>query len=134
MGVRQTVYSPGDALTVGYLRLTTALSRSDIEGLSLSYIRRVSAGSSPFVFDRVDVADELRVDVRHRLNPAWRFQVIDRYDLERRMVKDMEVSATRTAHCLEYTVGWRKLRGSFFIGIGLAPMPPAEAAALAADP
>jgi hypothetical protein len=33
----------------------------------------------------------------------------------------MIVEATRTAHCLEYTVGWRKDRGTFYVGFGLAP-------------
>jgi hypothetical protein len=34
---------------------------------------------------------------------------------------DIILSATRTVHCLDYTVGWRKARGALFFGIGITP-------------
>ena len=55
------------------------------------------------------------------ISKAWRVRFVDYYDPEVERARDMIVEATRTAHCLEYTLGWRKERGTFYIGFGLAP-------------
>ena len=126
IGWRHSRYSgaeqpAADDLTVRFLRHSLALSPSPGTQLSLSYITRRGSGASPFLFDDVGLGRELLADASYRLNPLWRLRVQEVYDLSNRRLQDIDLSVTRTAHCLDYTFGWRKSRGSFFLGIGLVP-------------
>jgi hypothetical protein len=51
---------------------------------------------------------------------------VNLYDLANHDMLDMIVSATRTVHCLDYTVGWRKARGAIFLGINITPPAPRD--------
>jgi len=121
IGWRHSSYSPGDALTIRFYRHSLDLKPTRNADLSLAYITRRGSGESPFLFDSIGIGRELLADAGFRLNPAWRVRVEELYDLSRRETRDMGFSLTRTAHCLDYTIGWRKSRGSFFFTIGLAP-------------
>jgi len=126
LGWRRSNYSPGDQLTIRFLRHSLELARSRDQRLSLSYVTRTGSGATPFLFDQIEVGRELLAELRLRLSRRWSLRVADLYDLERRDTRDMMVSVTRTVHCLDYTLGWRKARGSFFVGINLAPPLPQE--------
>jgi hypothetical protein len=131
IGWRRSAYSPGGELTISFLRHTLDLAPKGNTRLSLSYITRRGSGETPFLFDQIGIGRELLADARYRINTAWRVRLQEAYDLSLRQARDMDVSLTRTAHCLDYTIGWRKLRGSFFFLIGLAP--PTEHEALSSE-
>jgi len=120
VGWRRSSYSTGDEFRIRFARQSIDVAAGRDVQVGLSYITRRGSGSTPFLFDRIEVGRELLGDIRVRLSPRWRVRVVDLYDLERRDTRDMLVWLTRTAHCLDYTVGWRKAEGSFFVGISLA--------------
>lgn len=132
LGYRFSSYSVGESLGVLYMRNSVTYRASRDNALTLSYTFRSSAGETPFQFDEVDVPSELRADLRYRLSPRWSTHVVDIYDLEENRTRDMLLSLTRTVHCLDYTIGWKKLHNSFFVGITLAPGPTAAAPTAAA--
>jgi hypothetical protein len=121
LGYRLSSYSGGDTLGVLYLRNTVSYHASRDNALALSYTLRSGSGKTPFQFDEVDVPSELRADLRYRLNPRWRTRFVDVYDLQENRSRDLLISVTRTAHCLDYTVGWKKFHNFFFIGINIVP-------------
>jgi hypothetical protein len=121
LGWRRSDYSPGDRLTVRLLRHTAGLRFNHRLRLDLSYITRRETGESPFLFDGVGPNRELLSELTWVVNPAWRARLVHYYDLELNESRDMIVEAIRTAHCLEYTIGWRQETGSIYVGFGVAP-------------
>jgi hypothetical protein len=121
IGWRRSAYSPGDDLSVWLLRTTADARLSSRLDLRLSHVMRRQSGESPFLFDGVGPTGELIADVTWTVNPAWRLRLVEYYDLEDHETRDMIVEVTRTAHCLEYTIGWRTERGSIYAGMSLAP-------------
>jgi len=121
VGWRSSRYSTGESFTIRLLATTLYITPSPRVRLQLSYTTRDTSGETPFLFDGVGSKREAIADVRWTLNPAWRLRLVEDYDLERHQTRDMIVEATRTAHCLEYTIGWRRDRGALFFGFGLAP-------------
>jgi lipopolysaccharide export system protein LptA len=134
LGYRFTSYSGGDNLGVLYLRNSVDYQASPDNALTLSYTLRSGSGTTPFQFDEVDVPAELRADLRYRLSPRWRTRLVDVYDLREDRTRDMLLSLTRTAHCLDYTIGWKKRHNSFFVGITIVPAGGGPAPAAAAPP
>lgn len=121
LGWRQSSYSPGAEFTVYLSRHTVDCTINPKLRLELSHITRRQSGESPFLFDGVGPNRELLTEAVWVMDPSWRLRLVNYYDLEDSCTRDMIFEATRTAHCLEYTLGWRKERGSFYIGFGLAP-------------
>jgi|GEM_PF-2409127 len=128
VGWRHTSYSTGSDLSILLVRHTVDFHPRPEARLALSYITRDGSGQTPFLFDGVAAGEELLSEVDWRLTRRWRVRLVDFYDLQNRETRDMVVSATRTVHCLDYTLGWRKARGAFFVAVGLAPAGSAEAA------
>ena len=120
-GWRESAYSTGQDFSVRFLRHSLAYSPSGPAQVAFSYITRRGSGTTPFFFDRIEVGRALLSDIRYRVNPIWRVRLVDLYDLDRHDVLDMILSVTRTIHCLDYTMGWRKARGAFFFGINITP-------------
>jgi len=133
IGLRRSSYSSGDQLTIRYFRHTLSLAPGRDTSLALSYSTRRGSGATPFLFDTIGAGRELFADLRLRLTPRWKLRLVDVYDLDLRDTRDMILSLTRTVHCLDYTIGWRKSRGSFFIGINLAPLAQHEPAHTSAE-
>ncbi len=121
MGWRRSDYSSGDRFDIRLVRHSLDFAPSGPARLSLSYVSRRGDGRTPFLFDAIEVGRELLADVRLRLGPRWQVRLVDLYDLTRRDSRDIMLAVTRTVHCLDYTVGWRKSRGTLFFGIGLTP-------------
>ncbi len=121
VGWRQSRYSPGDELTVRLIRHTVDLRLNPRLRMELSHITRSQSGETPFLFDGVGPNRELLGEFTWVLNPEWRVRAVEYYDLEKNETRDMILEATRTAHCLEYTLGWRRERGTVYVGFGLAP-------------
>lgn len=127
LGLRTSWYSPGDRFSIRLVRHTASISPRARTRLSLSYVTRWGSGETPFLFDRVDAGRELFADLRWQASPRWALRLVEVRALDLGESRDMLVSATRTVHCLDYTFGWRKERGTFFVGIALAPLEPGAA-------
>ncbi len=123
LGGHEAVYSTSQSITVSFFRATADYVWNAEDHLAVSYINRGSWGNTPFFWDRVDMPQELRGDLGWRINPAWRLRVVERYDLADRQTHDLLIAAVRSAHCLEYEVGWRKQNGDFFVAVNLVPAP-----------
>lgn len=121
IGWRSASYSPGDHLAVWLYRHRAGIDLSRQVNFSLTHVTRRGSGETPFLFDQRGPRRELLGELRWRLGSRWRFRVLDLYDLEERDARDMILELTRTAHCLDYTIGWRKSRGTISLGISLAP-------------
>jgi len=121
IGWRESSYSTGQDFSIRFLRHSLEYTPSGPSRVALSYITRRGSGATPFLFDRVEVGRELLADVRFRLNPRWHVRFASLYDLERHDTRDMMLAVTRTIHCLDYTVGWRKARGALFVGVNITP-------------
>jgi hypothetical protein len=121
LGWRRSDYSPGDRLTVRLLRHTAAIHFNNRLRLELSHITRRETGGSPFLFDGVGPDRELLSELNWIVDPAWRARLVHDYDLELNESRDIILEAIRTAHCLEYTIGWRQGTGSVYVAIGIAP-------------
>jgi len=120
-GWRRASYDPGDEFRVRFYSHTADLEFGPRGRLSLSYVARHGSGATPFLFDGIGPERELLGDVRWWVNPRWRLRLVELCDLKAREVRDMILEVTRTVHCLDYTIGWRKSRGALYLGIGLAP-------------
>lgn len=120
-GWRRSRYSPGEDLTIRLVRHTVSVDASPKGTLSVSYITRRGSGETPFLFDEIGLGRELLATASYQVTPLWGVRVEEVYDLDARDTQDIDLSIIRTAHCLQYTLGWRKSRGSFFFSVGLAP-------------
>ena len=120
-GWRRGTYSPGERFTSRFYRHAADLGLGRRAHLSLAYIARTSSGETPFLFDSQGPGRELLGDLKWEITPQWGVGVLDLYDIENRQSRDIMFEVTRTAHCLAYTMGWRKSRGRFYMRIGLAP-------------
>ncbi len=120
-GWRRATYSPGDRFSSRFYRHGAELGFSRKAHLSLAYIARGSSGETPFLFDEQGPGRELLGDLKWQVTPQWGLRLLDLYDIEERRPRDMMFEVTRSAHCLAYTVGWRKSRGRFYMRIGLTP-------------
>lgn len=121
-GWRRATYSPGDSFASRFYRHGADLDLSRAARLSLAYVARASSGETPFLFDQQGPGRELLGDLRWQVTPEWGVRVLDLYDIEDRRTRDMMLEATRTAHCLAYTIGWRKSGGRFYVRMGVVPV------------
>jgi lipopolysaccharide export system protein LptA len=120
IGWRQSNYRPGDELTALLLRTTADMRLGSRLDFQLSHVRRRESGESPFLFDGVGPSRQLIADLNWTVSPTWRLRLVEDYDLENNETRDMILEVTRTAHCLEYTLGWRSQRRALYAGFGLA--------------
>jgi len=121
IGWRESAYSTGEDFSIRFVRHSLTYTPSGPAQVAFSYITRHWSGATPFLFDSIGVGREFLSDIRYRVSPIWRVRVVNLYDLGQHEMLDMIFSVTRTIHCLDYTVGWRKARGSFFFGINITP-------------
>ncbi len=121
-GWRRSRYTPGDDFTTRLTRHTVSVDTSSRGKFSLSYVTRRGSGETPFLFDEISIGRELFGKASYQITPLWGVIVEEVYDLDARDVQDIDLTVTRTAHCLQYAFGWRKSRGSFYFSVGLAPV------------
>jgi lipopolysaccharide export system protein LptA len=122
LGWRRSDYSPGDQFRIRLLNHTAGVEISPRLHIEVSHITRRGSGGTPFLFDGLGPERELLSEFTWRATPGWRLHFVNLYDLDERATRDMILEVTRVAHCIEYTAGWRKKRGSFYIGLDLADL------------
>jgi len=117
---RFSSYGEGSQAGVLYGRLTLSSTLARESHVSLSLVARNSSGSTPFRFDRVEMARELASEFAFPPAKRWRVKLLNRFDLQQRRSRDTGVELTYRAHCLNYSLGWKQNRGLFEFSIGLA--------------
>ncbi|NIM04283.1 MAG: hypothetical protein GTN69_04475 [Armatimonadetes bacterium] len=120
---RFSYYGDGTDSGVFYNRLTLTMSPSQSSDFSISLVTRERSGSTPFLFDDVDLSRELTGETRFALGNRWQVKLLDRYDLQQNRTRDAGIELRYRAHCLDYTVGWRENRDLFQFGVSVV-MPP----------
>jgi LPS-assembly protein len=123
IAARSAHYDGGLHQTTLALDTNLRYQRSPRLALDLGYLRRRSTGESPFEFDRVQIAREVRTGLDWTVSPIWRLSLLGRFDLDRERFRDADIIASRTAHCLVYTVTWRQVRKEFSVSVGLSQLP-----------
>jgi hypothetical protein len=72
----------------------------------------------------MQIARELRSGVNWVISPVWRVSFDGRFDLERERFRDADITVSKTAHCLIYSLKWRQIRREFSFGVGLTQFAP----------
>jgi len=103
---RYSRYSTGDSFAVlgGALDISRIFPRGAFASLRL--IAHARSGSTPFSFDDIDIPYELQSAGRYVRGRNTYGVVLD-YDLQKRSLRDWEVSIARRLHCLEPSISWR---------------------------
>lgn len=123
VGARHARYDHGLDQTMVSLATTLHYRRSPRFGLDLGYLRRTATGDTPFEFDRIQIARELRGGVDWVISPVWQVTLDGRFDLGRERFRDADITVSKTAHCLVYSVKWRQIRREFSVAVGLSQLP-----------
>ena len=76
----------------------------------ITYTNIGVSGNTPFEFDDVDIAHELRTTAQYRLNRNWALLLDLRYDLAQRRLRDNGIGLLRTLDCLAYGAVFDKAR------------------------
>jgi hypothetical protein len=87
--------------------------------IGIGYRYLSDSGSTPFVFDRRDLRQELRL--RYRVGGPWSFGMIGRYDLERVKAYDAELSIVRNLDCMQIGLSYRVLSQSVNVIFNFLP-------------
>lgn len=87
----------------------------------ISFSRAFETGSSPFLFDRIDARNEVRLRAETVLG-NFRPSLLVKFDADRGDFYDLQLSFGLTQHCLEPFVFWRRSPGLFRIGVKLTAL------------
>jgi hypothetical protein len=83
----------------------------------LGYFENHVSGSSPFRFDEISIRRGFLAEVDADLSRRWGTRLLGEYDLRRKSFRDAEIALTCHGDCLDYSIGWRKLKGTVTAGI-----------------
>ncbi|MEM5766990.1 MAG: LPS-assembly protein LptD, partial [Bacillota bacterium] len=67
-------------------------------------------GSTPFIYDAIDVKDELIYGFTYKLDRLWKVGVRTSYNLNTDEVHNLDYVLTRNLHCFEATIIYRQKR------------------------
>ena len=87
--------------------------------LDISYLRRREAGTSPFLFDRVLINDELYSEVGFPLgnNSPFMLNVANRYDLSSGKARTLPITAIYRDDCFMYGLSYDPLLNEYRAGL-----------------
>ncbi len=88
--------------------------------LGAGYSYQKGFGQTPFLFDRTDVRQELRLQYSV-LGPKWGYDVLVNYDLERKRAYDTMLGLMRRFDCMEVGVAYRTRSQGFNLILNLLP-------------
>ncbi|MHB9024928.1 MAG: hypothetical protein ACYC7E_12270 [Armatimonadota bacterium] len=121
-GIRQAFYQNHDQMTTSALQLTLESSPPAKNFYyNLSYLRRSTRGSTPFLFDRVMLPEELyaEVDVPLTRSGRWRLDIYNRYDLAESASRSTGVTLSYNLDCMAYGLMYIPTTKAFGFGIAL---------------
>ena len=88
--------------------------------IGAAYKHQFDFGATPFVFDRLDVAHEMRL--RYGFFGAhWAYDTVVKYDLEKFRAYDSVFAIRRRLDCMEYGVQYHTRNQGFSLILNLLP-------------
>lgn len=115
---RISLYEHGDTYSAFAVRLAASYEISEKSYVSFSYIANTIQGNSPFVFDNVDLKQELVGKVVFPVG-TLNLELDSRYDLRNRDVYDIEITVSQRMHCLQPKITWRSRFKELTFGLSL---------------
>jgi hypothetical protein len=117
----RTAFYPGEGHTTNVLQLTLETPPELPAYLNLSYLRRRERGTSPFLFDRVLMPDELYSEVEFPVKKGsqWWLNLANRYDLDSGRSRDFAATAIYKLDCISYGLTYNRAGRSFGVGMVL---------------
>lgn len=102
---------------VGLLSLGTPIGAERYAGIS--YLHRSDSGETPFIFDRVDIHNEIftELEIPARRHSAWRFNVMNRFDLDQQRSRAFRATAIYGNDCFSYGLGYDSISHDVSISI-----------------
>jgi len=109
-GARWQAYDTGGSYRVrwGQVELSQRFGQCGLFGIS--YLRHRVGGQTPFLFDDVNIASELRTTLRLPVSERFTVGLTDRYDLTRDNFRDFLYYISVMDDVLEYAVEWGRGR------------------------
>jgi lipopolysaccharide assembly outer membrane protein LptD (OstA) len=98
---------------------TVEWQASDRLKLGLSYYHRTPSGTTPFLFDDVQIGHEFGPSIDWRVNPRWRVAVSGRHDLSNSRWRAFDVMVARTLDCMEYGLTYSRTRREIGLHVAL---------------
>jgi hypothetical protein len=118
LGLRGAFYSDQHHST-SVLQLTLESPPEKERYVNVTYLRRREDGTTPFLFDRVLMPDELYTEVEFPLtkDSSWWLNLSNRLDLETITSRDFTITAIYKLDCISYGLTYNRAAES--IGVGL---------------
>ena len=113
------VYSKGESYTDTLLTLGAGRRFSPALQADLQYLHHLEGGRTPFQFDSVDLARELRPRVDWQMSRDWRLVSLGRYDAEEGRLRDYRLELSKRVHCLTWTAFYNFVGASLGLRVDL---------------
>ena len=115
---RLSHYGTGDDYSALGFRLAAARKLGPESFVSLTYVKHLIGGTTPFNFDVIEVPNELTGRFRFPVG-NFALDLGARYNLQTGRMFDSSVSVSMPLHCIEPMLTWRNRFHEFSFGIGL---------------
>lgn len=135
---RHTLYDTGDAFTVLGTGIGKRVRFGNLQ-LGIQRLDQFTTGSTPFMFDDVELRQEWRPRLEYT-TPGFNFLYVARIRANNGGLYDQTFSISRLFHCIEPRFTYRVRRGDFFFEIripglsGFSRGRPGEPRTIEADP
>lgn len=118
-GLRRAFYDGGQSHGAGVMQLSLETPESSDIYFAASWLRRRESGSTPFLFDRVLMPDELATEVEFPLwkKSSWRLGLMNRQDLTHHTSRDFAITGIYRGDCLSYGVTYNPSEKGFSFGV-----------------
>jgi len=116
-GAQQAFYD-ADKHTVAISQLTLESLPQARNYFSVTYVARTESGTTPFLFDRVLIPQELYSQCEIPLGRGpWSVGLSNRLDLEQKETRDIGISAIYRQDCLSYGLTYSAVGKTIGLGI-----------------
>jgi LPS-assembly protein len=101
----------------GTIGLEKKLSETVAVGLGYTHVHET--GSTPFIYDKVDVYNELTSKATWNVDHLWQVGVSTSYDIDNSRFADVDYTIKRNLHCFEASVTYREKRDEWNFKMGV---------------
>ncbi len=119
VAARGNAYGDGDSLLQTVPGVVLDFPRLGGVTLRLAYFGRHQTGTSPFLFDQIQIEKELMAQGRIDIARAYAVEFLIRLDTETGLIPDYQLAVLRTLDCLEYGLRYRHFRDEFSLVVRL---------------
>lgn len=118
-GYEYTVYENNENRVIwrGNVGIKTAVNERI--NIGLGYNHASPNGSTPFIYDDIDIDNELTSEFSWQLDRLWQVGVNTSYDLDNSEMADVDYIIKRNLHCFETSIIYREKRDEWKFRLGL---------------